>query len=129
MIPIGSSSSRTKGRLVMEKAFPVVGYCVAGQNPCRTPHPATPYPTIGNGKSRVGLGSLRHVYRRVQLTLGLRGCEAGAGLAATAADDLPAVVPSLERLGGEWDDLVRRAAREHHVNAAGTRAQLHLGEH
>src|SRR5216117_487099 len=88
MIPIGSSSSRTKGRLVMERAFPVVGYCVAGQNPCRTPHPATPYPTTGNGNGRVGLGSLRHVQRRVQLTLRLRRREPDARLAAPATDDL-----------------------------------------
>src|SRR5436309_13228135 len=106
MIPIGSSSSRTKGRLVMEKAFPVVGCCVAGQNACRTPHPATPYPTTGNGNGRVGLGSLRHVQRRVQLTLGLRCRETGARLPAAAAHDLPTTVLGLQRFRGERDHLV-----------------------
>src|SRR5438094_771193 len=116
MIPIGSSSSRTKGRLVMERAFPVVGYCVAGQNPCRTPHPATPYPTTGNGKGRVGLGSLRHAYGRVQLTLRLRRREAGAGLAPPTADDLPTAVLGLQGRGGE------RGRADHDGEVAGLEA-------
>src|SRR2546430_6515315 len=95
MIPIGSWSSRTKGRLVMERAFPVVGYWVAGQNPCRTPHLATPYPTTGNGNGRVGLGSLRHVYRRVELTLGLRGGEARPRPGAAASGEFPPPPPPL----------------------------------
>src|SRR5438046_2052269 len=119
MIPIGSWSSRTKGRLVMERAFPVVGYCVAGQNPCRTPHPVTPYPTTGNGNGRGGLGSLRHVYRRVELTLRLRGGEAGTRLGAAASDDFPPAVLRLQRLRRERNDLRGAGTREDDVHAAG----------
>src|SRR5206468_1449372 len=127
MIPIGSWSSRTKGRLVMERAFPVVGYCVAGQNPCRTPHPATPYPTTGNGNGRVGLGSLRHVYGRVELTLRLRGGEAGTRLGAAASDDFPRAVLRLQRLRLERNDVRGAGTREDDVHAAGAVARLRAG--
>src|SRR5207253_2158813 len=71
---------------------------------------------------------LRHVQRRVQLTLRLRRCETGAGLAAAAADDLPAPVLGLQGLGGERDHLARCRAGEDHVDTAGAGAHLQLCE-
>src|ERR1700756_2572665 len=128
MMPMGSSSSNTKGRLVIERAFPVVGYGVAGQNVCHTLYPATPYPTTGNRKGRAGLRSLRHVQRRVQLTLGLGRRETGARLGAAASHDLPAAVLRLQCFRGEWDDLARRGAGQDDVYAARAGARLELGQ-
>src|SRR6266550_6304772 len=129
MIPIGSSSSRTKGRLVMTVPRSTLQVaCCARQSACHAPFRATCCRVTCNARGRAGEWLLRHVQRRVQLTLWLGGREAGAGFAATAADDFPPAVLGLQRLGGEWDDLARRGAREDHVNAAGTSAQLQLGE-
>src|ERR1700756_5247855 len=126
MMPMGSSSSNTKGRLVIERAFPVVGYDVVGQYVCHTLYPTTPYPTTGNRKGRVGLRSLRHVQGRVQLTLGLGRREAGARLDTTAPHDLPSSVLRLQRFRGERNDLAGRGAGQDHVYAARTGARLEL---
>src|SRR5690349_14658718 len=100
IMPIGSSS-RTRGRLVMSepvaryrthyakaKTMPIVASCnLASCNVLR---------------GRAGLeGLFRHVHRRVLLTLRFRGREAGAGLSAATAGDLPAVVVRLQCLGRE----------------------------
>src|SRR5205823_8894221 len=78
--------------------------------------------------ARRGEWLLRHVQRRVQLTLRLRRGETGAGLPAAAADDLPAAVLGLQGLGGERDHLARRRAGEDHVDTAGAGAHLQLCE-
>src|SRR6266576_6119653 len=128
MIPIGSSSSRTRGRLVMERAFPVVGYRVAEAK--RLPHASPGNVISGNGLTEWGGAEwlLRHVYRRVQLTLGLRCRETGARLPPAAAHDLPTTVLGMQRFRGERDHLGCRGAGEDHVHAAGAGAQLQLGE-
>src|SRR5204863_148038 len=80
------------------------------------------------GNGRVGLGSLRHVYRRVELTLGLRGGEAGTRLGAAASDDFPPAVLRLQRLRRERNDLRGAGTREDDVHAAGAGARPQRGE-
>src|SRR2546426_9716511 len=101
MIPIGSSSSRTRGRLVISNPSHVIGRYDAQAN-------TMPVMVFSNWAScnvlrRRGRAEwlLRHVYSRVQLTLRLRRREAGACLAAAAADDLPAAGLGL---WGPWGD-------------------------
>src|SRR5438874_5889576 len=74
--------------------------------------------------ARRGEWLLRHVQRRVQLTLRLRRCETGAGLAAAAADDLPAAVLGLQGLRGGAAPPARWRAGEDHVDTAGAGAHL-----
>src|SRR5712691_11608098 len=105
MIPIGSSSSRTKGRLVMEKGVPGCGMLRCRAK--RLPHASPGNVISGNGLTEWGGAEwlLRHVQRRVQLTLGPCCRETGARLPPAAAHDLPTTVLGLQRFRGERDHL------------------------
>src|ERR1041385_6808541 len=73
-------------------------------------------------------GSVRHVQRRVELTLRLGRGEAGPGFGTAAPHDLPAAVLRLQGFRGEGDDVRGGGAREKHVHAPGPCAVLKLGE-
>src|SRR6266571_3646700 len=96
----------------------------------RLPHASPGNVISGNGLTEWGGAEwlLRHVQRRVQLTLGLRCRETGARLPPAAAHDLPTTVLGLQRFRGERDHLGCRGAGEDHVHAAGAGATLQLGE-
>src|SRR2546429_124376 len=94
------------------------------QSACRGSLRVTWRPATCNVWAGLAGWSLRHVQRRVQLTLGLGRREAGARLGTTAPHDLPAAVLRLQRLRGEWDDLAGRGAGQDHVHAARAGAGL-----
>src|SRR6059058_1538545 len=101
MIPIGSSSSRTNGRLVISNPSHVVGRHDAQVNTM----PVDVSSNLASCNVLTGRGgtawSLRHVQRRVQLTLGLRCRETGARLPPAAAHDLPTPVLGMQRFRGK----------------------------
>src|SRR5256886_1218623 len=70
------------------------------QSACRGSFRVTWRPATCNVRGGEGEWSLRHVQRRVQLTLGLGRRETGACLGTTAPHDLPAAVLRLQRLRG-----------------------------
>src|SRR3989441_4790928 len=72
--------------------------------------------------------SVRHVHRRVHLTLGLSRGEAGPRLGAAAASDMPAAVLGLERFRSERDHFSGGGAREYDVHATRSRAGLQVGD-
>src|SRR6266516_3534512 len=96
----------------------------------RLPHASPGNVISGNGLTEWGGAEwlLRHVQRRVQLTLGLRCRETGARLPPATAHDLPTTVLGLQRFRGERDHLGCRGTGEDHVHAAGAGATLQLGD-
>src|SRR3989441_12803667 len=130
MMPMGSSSSRTRGKLVIVNPSHVAGTCFTKQSACHAPLRATWRPATCNVRGGGAEWLVRHVQRCVRLTLGLEGGEARARLGAAAARDLPAVVQGLQRLGGERDDMGggRGRAGQDGVDAAAPRARLQLGD-
>src|SRR5438876_3147680 len=71
---------------------------------------------------------IRHVQRRVEVTLGLGGEEPRARAGPPAPRDLPAGVRRLERFRGERDHFASRRGRQDEVDAARSGPRLQFGQ-
>src|SRR6266852_9501361 len=108
--------------------FHVAGCPLQEQGACQAGLRATCCRVTCNRWGRAVQWSVRHVQRRVQLTLRLGRREPGARLGTAAPDDVPAAILTLQRLRGERDHLTYRGTGEDHVHPAGPGAKLQLGE-
>src|SRR5438093_1745777 len=71
---------------------------------------------------------IRHVQRRVELTLGLGGEEPRSGAGAPAPRDLPARVRRLECFWRERDHFAGRRSRQDEVDSPGSGPRLQFGQ-